>query len=371
MSVVRSRTVETVCDAHKKGLLDPTKRGHVLAQLEAEGHKRVESFLFEQIFVQRATAAVGEDNVSVGWFFVYGSEREEVPQYWFKLDDPTKGWNYVDDAVVGLLAESNCDATAIEYISEENAFYAQRYDRGRWSEMRSLQDVFGEILGRDRPRGKVRNYGSINKGAQRAAISAVHSVFSDGELQQLSLSRTLVNCYVYPWFAKQPMDLDLCYSMDGRLRFVEFKRKYPAASGAFGIDERPHGVLSDWLEEAGAPLLHVILCDPLWRKDASPTHLLGSGSATAPHAVWLGAVLDHRAFPGDKFRTSGADSGMLGGNRDQRVIRGEVFRLLGEGLAPDSLARFLKTPETSSELPQASVEMLERERDRARRAYRP
>lgn len=41
--------------------------------------------------MQRAKEALGENHVSVGWSFVYGNEQEEVPQYWFKLDDPTRG----------------------------------------------------------------------------------------------------------------------------------------------------------------------------------------------------------------------------------------------------------------------------------------
>ncbi|CAA9239124.1 MAG: hypothetical protein AVDCRST_MAG93-1243, partial [uncultured Chloroflexia bacterium] len=273
----RERTVEDVCGGHERGVLNPRDRRHVMAQLSAEGHKRVESFLFEQVFLQKATAALGEEHVSVGWSFVYGSEQEDVPQYWFKLNDPTKGWNEVDDLVADLLSNSGCDVTSVAYYPEDGLFQAQRYDDGRWLERRALREALREITGSASPRTRVRNYSYINRDAQSIAINAIDSIFSDEELYLLSLSRTLTNCYVYPWFAKQPMDLDLCYVVGDHLRFVEFKRKYPAKSGEFGIDEHPHGVLSDWLEDAGTALLHVVLCDPMWDKSVSPTHMLAAG----------------------------------------------------------------------------------------------
>lgn len=181
--------------------------------------------------MQRAKEALGENHVSVGWSFVYGNEQEEVPQYWFKLDDPTRGWNEIDKAVVELLSSSGCDITSLEYLSEKHLFQAQRYDRGWWSERRQLEEVLREILGSRTPLRKVRNYGYINRDAQRVAIDVIDAVFSHEELRQLSLSRTLTNCYIYPWFAKQPMDLDLCYSVDGKLYFVEFKRNPLAGTG--------------------------------------------------------------------------------------------------------------------------------------------
>lgn len=62
---------------------------------------------------------------------------------------------------------------------------------------------------------------------------------------------------------------------------------------------------------------------------------------------------------------------MLGGDRRQRAISGDAFRLLGTGMDPASLGRFLRDPEAPSGLPKVDVEALKRERDLARSALLP
>lgn len=59
---------------------------------------------------------------------------------------------------------------------------------------------------------------------------------------------------------------------------------------------------------------------------------------------------------------------MLGGDRRQRAICGDAFHLLGTGIDPASLGRFLRDPEAPSGLPKVDVEALKRERDLARSA---
>jgi hypothetical protein len=98
----------------------------------------------------------------------------------------------------------------------------------------------------------------------------------------------------------------------------------------------------------------------------SPLHMLEDDSVTAEYAVWLGVILDSSAFTGGSFRTAGADSGMFGGERQQRRIRAEALKLVGEGMFPHNLRDFLLNP---LNVPAATVQMLVEARDSARAVY--
>jgi hypothetical protein len=203
--------------------------------------------------------------------------------------------------------------------------------------------VLSTITGRFSPAGSLPD--PYNKHSRKKdAIRFIDYYFSNAELTDLGAGRILVNCYLRPWYDRQPVDTDRVIQTEDGFRLLEFKRKYPARSKTFGIDEHPRGTLIDWLDDAGHPLLHVILVDPLWDKTVSPLHLLTEGSVTRKHAMWIGFELDRNSFTGDGFRTHGRDSGMSGGNRGQREIRAGEAVLLGSGVDPPELCRFLRSP---------------------------
>jgi hypothetical protein len=362
----RGITLNSVCDSHaNRKTLDPKRRQHTLTQLRAEGHKRIESFLFEQIFSRHVINCCGVTNVSLGWSFQRNVEN--VPTYWFKLNLPESEWNVCDERVAQFLLGLGCEVVIVEYSYEERRFYGNQYLNGSHGNLRPLDVVLSELTAR-RIRGDIRE-ARVNASFQQKAIDAIALNFSDTELYHLSLSRLLIGCYLAPWFSKQPMDLDVCCLVNGHLRMIEFKRKYPARSGLFGIDTDPHGYLVDWLEQVGESLLHVILVDPLWNHTISPTHLLENHSVTASEAMWIGAWLTSRSFTDSYFETHGADSGMFHGDRTQRQIRSNAFHLIERGLqlTSENLATFLNDP---GKLPLVTIAMLENARDIARDKYR-
>jgi hypothetical protein len=146
---------------------------------------------------------------------------------------------------------------------------------------------------------------------------------------------------------------------------VEFKRKYPASDGGFGLDEYPHCQVAAWLNARGSSLLHVILSDPLWDPDVSPLHLLEAGSATAAKACWLGVNVTDDAFAPGSYRTEGRASGMYGGVRLQRKIAISSFHLLGEGLHSSGLGRSIRD---LAEMPRVPDGFLLRARDAVKRS---
>lgn len=366
MSKKRNRTIQSVCEAHAtRRVLDPSNRSHVLAQLEAEGHKRVEAFLFEAHFDRLIAQCTLTTQLGLGWLFQYDSDNR--PKYWFKLALSKPTWNTCDDAVLGFLTKNQCKVTRIQYAVEGSEFLAERYDGSQWEVREPINDALANLTGRMQPLTKPRDYSYINKQFQEKAIEMIDKHLSDEECFNLSVTRTFVNCYLYPWFHKQPMDIDACYLQDQELRFIEFKRKYPTRRNTFGIDEHPHATLSDWLEKHQSRLSHIILCDPLWDKYESPLHLLAQDSPTREYATWLGLHLDRNAFTGSTLQTIGSDSGMFGGHRSQREMSIGVFWELGFGLEPQKLCAFLNG---SDVLVHAHADELVKRRDQARRLHK-
>jgi hypothetical protein len=347
------KSVAKICEAHGEKKVDPRKRKQVLAMLAAEGDKRVESFLFEQIFTQYVVECCGEKNVSSGWWFQL--DYRNRPLYWFKLNALNTEWNPADQQVVKFLSAQGCVVVVINFNSKAKGFYARRLLGDQWGEEQELVEVLGQVLGRKSPLTSPREYLEINYGKQQLAIEAIDARLDDAALYYIALSRLLVNCYLYPWFRRQPMDVDACCLLGSQLRFVEFKRKYPTQSGEFGIDKRPHMDLIRWLESIGNPLYHVILCDPLRDKQRSPVHLLDENSRTAEHALWLGTILTAQNLSLRSYQTTGRDSGMLGGVRGQQGIKLEAFWLLGKGMIPIDLCAFIRDP---SNLPRADMTVL-------------
>lgn len=330
------------CRKHAQKKINLNDRTHALAVLKAESHKRVESFLFEALF----ESSMGEIPSSSGWLFQY--DEEDVPSHWFRLVTEKHPWrDDCDGALLSLLRGREVEITRVFPSEDGTKFLADRHRNGQWSDRKTLEEVLSGLVGRATPKTNPRNYrsDSIDTDRRARAIEATQKLFDGPSLSHLCAQRLLVNCHLWPWYRKQPMDIDSIIMSDDGLRFVEFKRKYPSRRGTFGIDRHPHGMFIDWLNERGHPLLHVLLIDPLWDKNESPLHLLEKDSPTSEHALWLGIELRVDVFRQEGgLQTQGSDSGMFGGERDQRELDPEMA-LLGEGVRPDRLTDYLKDPD--------------------------
>ncbi len=348
------------CEAARSARLDPSDPAHVQHQLRAEGHKRLASFAYEWLFNRQLHTTLGASGYSTGW--ILSLQKTGPPRYGFRLLGPQAPWYSRDEQFAALLMTHRCPVICIK--AEGSAFLARLYnDAGAWS---PLDDLMTTLTGHTHPAATPRNYRHRDATQQDAALTCLGRLFAPDDWTRLSLMRTLVNCYLYPWLGRQPMDLDaLVDSVDG-VCCVEFKRKYPAADGCYGLDEHPHGLLADWLAAQGQPMRLVILNDPLWDKHADPLHLLNPSSGTALFADWMGYALNEAAFASGTYHTNGADSGMHGGRRKQRRFRSEVAAHLGTGLYPEHLATFLAVP--SAMAPQDMRAYLRQRRDAARAA---
>lgn len=355
-------TFDRICTGHKSKTLNSFDRRHVLLQLQAENHKRLESFVFEQIFVQSLQEDLGTSSMAVGWIFL--SSREINPPRWFKVMHSGDHWTKCDSEMLEFLRLNGASVTRIIYDDQTAEFNASRWQGTDWGAMQPLVSELTDVPGT--PKRRIRNMsGDVNR--RKAAIREIDSRFSDDQLCHLSTTRILLNCYLAPWFGTQPMDIDVCCLIDQRIVFLEFKRKYPARSQQFGIDVYPHGTLINWLEKAGNSLVYVVLVDPLWKKDISPLHLVSPQSSTAPFAVWLATQLRPADLTGKELSTSGSDSGMFGGERSQNGLAVEGFREVGRNLQPDNLCQFVRDPD---QLRHTNWERLVDLRDQAKHAYR-
>lgn len=325
-------TVTAACRAHRSDKIDVSTRSHVARLLESEGHKRVEGFVFEQIFKDTLHNTFESSALSEGWYFQFDSKDE--PSHWFQLVFGTT-LSPTDHFVSEWLRENGASVYRVYFSADSNTFEGHKIMASSdVVETMPLASLMHEVTGREAV--QPRNYEHINMARQHSAISQIKGRLSDQQMLELGASRIFVNCYLYPWFGKQPMDIDACIVSEGSVIMIEFKRKYPARDLTFGLDEQPHGKLCDWLAEKDGDFAHVILVSPVWDANVSPFHLLGHESDSAPFACWLGAFLDDRSFISGHHSTRGRDSGMLGGHRQQRKLPVGSFVELGTGMMPDS-----------------------------------
>jgi len=127
---------------------------------------------------------------------------------------------------------------------------------------------------------------------------------------------------------------------NGSLNYIEFKRKYPSASGDFGIDEG-HIKIMRSLEAVGIGYLHLILVGPYWNKNSFPLDWLEDRSLDHRWA-WVAGRLDSEAFANAKtLQTYGGDSGQRAMTRRQPVIPWNRLKLLSHGLKLDKPANKL------------------------------
>lgn len=352
-------TVAALCDACASGKVNPSDRVHVKRQLEAEGEKRVESFLFDKMFFDALTASFGQNNVTGGW---WRQANTRAAPYWIRLVTTDLPWNPVDDAIVRLLSEAREPALRVRWIEEGRQFRAIRL--GEAASELTLSDQLTALV--DNRRGNYFSRPYQGAGSTRAlkAIDAIDKTFGDSEVQALSQSRLLVNCWLAPWANAQPMDIDaICLDSD-KLVFLEFKRKYPTQAGLLSLDKIPHMQFAAWLDQFKLRLHNVVLVDPAWEKSLSPLYLLSAKSPARSHARWLGKVIE----PDGSVRTvstSGKDSGMSSGTRDQAAFPVDSYYLIGKGMDAPDLTSLVKD---LTELSPATLADLVGARDEARKA---
>jgi hypothetical protein len=343
-------TVKEAKSEYSSGNLDLQSRQDMLKILSCEGHKRLESFIFEPILNEYLTNCVPEGMASQGWSFQL--DNAFIPKYWFKLVTDQK-FNKCDKEFCKFLHNAECIVVIVWYSEKDNFFLAKKLiNKNEWSEIIRLEDLLFEINTNKAP-SDVLNYSNIDTERQNSVIEYFSDNFSDVDLRNLCVSRIFTNFYLYPYFRKQPMDIDSCCLVDSQLRFIEFKRKYPAKNGDFGIDEIPHGKLIDWLSKNELKLTHIILSDPRWNKEASPITLVQHNSKISKFIVWLATELDSDSFESLSMSTYGSDSGMFSGKRSQRTLKVDNFYVIGTGLHPSGLRDYL-----FGRIGKASIELL-------------
>jgi hypothetical protein len=347
-----TQPLEEGCRRFKAGQLNLDSEDDVRLLLRGEGLKRLESFIFE-LLMQRALAKYCSDlPTAYGWYVLPLDENEAG--LWIRLQTENVP-GPCDEALLALLKRRSCSILKVRLSDGKAGFRACWNVEQGWGEERDLaallQQRFGSLGNISQP---------IPASTERAdaVLGELFKRMTPPERRSLALSRILINCFIVPYIKSQPMDLDGVVLNDHQvLKFIEFKRKYPARGMTFGLDTHPHAALIEWLHVTGHTLSNIIFVDPCRNKEMSPLHLL-DGPARQ-HARWVGAHLDPSCFERSSLHTTGTDSGMYAYDRQQRAVRVERYVDLGTGFRPGKLKAFLN----DEVLPHTSADQLNRDTD--------
>lgn len=336
-----TNSMATICEGFATRELDSSSDSDVLAQLAVEGQRRIDAFVFELLFKQQLKKIACDRTglfLAFGWHIGY--DRDGEPAYWFRLMDHADDWNECDQSMMRALQRltvgrsDSAKIVRVLFRSEENVFAGSIADQGSWEGWTSLVAVLDRLprRGRRRDPRAMTNAVPLNK---FVAFDWLQKPRLRHELQALSIQRRFMNCLLGPHLGRDGTDLDaMVKTPDGKLRCVEFKRKYPAMGEHkfFGLDVWPHVNTVRTLASIGIESLHVILVGPIWEKRQSPVGWLNDRSLD-PHWTWLAASLDDQAFETQVLHTSGTDSGHRVAERDQRSIKWDRIRVLNAGLS--------------------------------------
>lgn len=321
----------------------------VRLQLLAEGKKRTEAFVFEELFqrMARRSFMAQPNHVSFGWVaaFYYGAL-----EYWFRLETESDRWNSCDDAFASALQSLNMTVTPTDTSKQPFTVRAKvfRVDCTRKGRFRFRKLDSGGRAGDVVYQSGFRSHYGITtapciedaKGQdfarQQRAIGLL-GWLTNYSTAPVSVRRRLMNT-VLPGIGLSPIDLDAVFldGPSGRLHYVEFKRKYPALSGMFGLDEA-HVKVARTMKEISVDSLHAILVSPVWTDDADPVRWYLDVANYGDRWAWVVARLDNIG-EGPKMSTSGEKSGHHEGERDQNSVPWGHCRLLSRGLAADASA---------------------------------
>ena len=347
--------LESSCYRFRNGKLNPDSEDDVRLLLRGEGIKRLESFVFELLMQRALEHYCGHMPIAYGWYVLPLDGIEAA--LWIRMETESP-LGRCDDVLLGLLRDRGSSILKVRLSPHGVGFTGSWYVEGAWEKEQDL-----DVLLRDRfgARGAVSQPKPASADRAEEVFDALLPRMREAERRTLALSRLLINCFIAPYTRSQPMDLDAVVLNDeGRLKFVEFKRKYPAGNMTFGVDVQPHAALIRWLHISGHRLSNVVLADPCWNKDISPLHLL-EGPAKQ-YVRWVGAHLDPTCFEKKKLATTGADSGMFHFDRSQEAVRVGHYVDLGQSFAPSRLGAFLNDDET---LPFTSARSLKQAKDEA------
>ena len=367
--------MQEICTECANGKLDPLTEEGLRRQLSVEGRKRIDAFVFELFFKLRLTKICADTPgliPSFGWHIGYN--RFGDPTYWFRLLDAPDAWNACDNEIAARLRNLQVGpkqrrVTVVGVIREHGKYKLQGAKRAvaGWETWQPLELLIAGLDGKGSPRGP-RPMSAVSPEEVGPALSRLLSTKAlRDELPALSAQRVLMNCVLGPLLGRDGTDLDaMILTPDGELRYLEFKRKFPAAGGrCFGIDIWPHHKTILTMAELKVSCLHIILVNPVWEKGKSPIAWLDDRRLD-PHWTWVVANLNGDAFMTTQLHTSGTDSGHRSAERTQKSIRWERTRLLQNELRLDGPARcrlseFLISEEITGALP-ASFEALKAKR---------
>ncbi|WP_212786309.1 hypothetical protein [Ferrigenium kumadai] len=342
-----SAVMEPLCKDFQSGNLKHSEINDVRRQLMAEGYKRTEAMLFEELFQRLVIRAFKNDigKISFGWVgaFAYGSLS-----YWFRLETDSDLWNVCDDAIAKKLQSKkwiknrkdgsgeftvSTDVYRVRLCPNKGLFvFSKRGEDGKfWNEVD--ENALRKILKRDgKDVSKIQDSSGSNSGRQERAIRCLEYL-RDSNLKDLSIRRRFMNCLI-PGFGWSPIDLDVVHlAEDGQIRYIEFKRKYPAAGQEkFGLDEA-HVSVMNLMKDVGVASLHILLVSPVWTANADPVLWYLDVPNFEHKWAWVAATLDEKFIGHDtSMQTEGGDSGHHGGARVQHAIEWDGCRLLSQGL---------------------------------------
>lgn len=319
----------------------------VRLQLLAESKKRTEALVFEELFQRTARRSfmATPGDLSFGWVaaFYYG-----VLEYWFRLETESEPWNSCDDAFASALRSLEMTVTPTDTSRKPFQVKAKvfrvhciRNGRFRFRELDAsgrAGDVVDQSGFRSRYNIKIPSRIEDARGqdfARQQRAIALLGWLNENGITSVSIRRRLMNT-ILPGFGLSPIDLDAVVldKLSGKLHYVEFKRKYPALSGMFGLDEA-HVEVAQIMKEISVDSLHAILVSPVWTDDADPIRWYLDIANYGDRWAWILARLDSIGN-GPKMSTSGEKSGHHEGERDQDSVPWEHCRLLSRGIGADA-----------------------------------
>lgn len=358
-----AHTISEICNEHRRGLFDPRNREQVRRQLRAEGLKRIEAFPFERLFWRKLRDQYCSNRVTTGWSVHFDDTGS--PDTWYRLLNDGEQPNAADATIARWVQALGRKVVYVTYEFGIRGFVGRTKSGTDWVEpLRTEVPSIFSALGCP-VRGRPRDWTPLteeNFARFEEAVDSILANFTDFELTALSISRLWMNCDLASAYNKQPMDLDACYvSPEGHIKILEFKRKYPTQAGTFGLDQEPHKMLADWLlRTPGAqPLLHVILCGPVWSDKESPLPLLDTSKEQFQYSLWAGIEIKRESFTGRTFKTTGRKSGSRSGDRIQHELLMSDFKFVGKQDQVD-LCGFIEDPVS---LPSVSMSDFRSRRD--------
>ncbi|WP_265210837.1 hypothetical protein [Herbaspirillum lusitanum] len=337
-------SMKQICDAFDEGAMSHDSREDTFRQLSVEGSKRMDAFVFEQLFrehLQKIASLSAGLCFSFGWHIGYN--RFGNSAFWFRLEDETNPWNSCDEKILSKLEVFFCDpkrkvkTRCFKVLRDRSSLIAYEWTDSKWVGPKFLSKVLSDLP--DIVESTVRDMDNIDGDASALAIQRLRERRIASTLPALSVQRRFMNCMLRRYLGREGTDLDaVVLAPDGELRYIEFKRKFPAPRAKiFGLDEYPHVKTMRTLASLGIGMLHLILVNPIWDKSKPPLGMIVP--ELEDKWAWLIANLNGDAFTGESLQTVGKDSGQRNGNRTQMQIRWDCMHLLHSGLALGNAGR--------------------------------